>query len=111
MKRRRRLVLPDPERTQLYREVEEVNAKYPGTWKVLLFNRPEWYLITMGSIGCLVTGASMPIFAYFFAEMYAVSLNFRIGFKVNFYLKKRKLTNILSRPRSTDFVDFLKDWR
>jgi len=72
MRRRRKLVLPDPERSRLIKETEEVEAEYPGVLKILQFNRPEWFLLLMGSIGCIITGAIMPFFAFFYSEMFSV---------------------------------------
>ncbi|ODN00081.1 Multidrug resistance protein 1 [Orchesella cincta] len=71
LRRRRKLVLPDPERSRLIKETEEVEAEYPGILKILRFNQPEWCLLIMGSIGCIITGAIMPFFAFFYSEMFS----------------------------------------
>ncbi|CAG7831166.1 unnamed protein product, partial [Allacma fusca] len=34
-------------------------------------NKPEWWLLVLGGIGCILTGAITPVFAFFYAEMFA----------------------------------------
>jgi len=41
---------------------------------IFKFNRPEWPWLTMGFIGCALTGAIMPVFAVFYGQVFAVSI-------------------------------------
>lgn len=87
------------------KEVEEVDAKYPGTMKILKFNRSEWFLLLMGSVGCILTGAIMPVFALFYSEMFAVifsNIKFLLLTPYNVVLKTNQAF-ILS--------DIFKNWR
>ena len=67
-----RTTLPDPDKARLLREATELNAVYPGIIKILKVNKPEWLMLAGGSIACIIAGAVMPVFAYFYAEMFAV---------------------------------------
>jgi len=44
-----------------------------SAWKLIRLNSPEWVWLLMGFIGCAVFGSVMPIFAYFYGEIFAVS--------------------------------------
>ena len=41
---------------------------------ILKFNQAEWPWLMMGFIGCVLTGAIMPVFAVFYGQVFAVSI-------------------------------------
>jgi hypothetical protein len=67
-----------------------------SAWKLMRLNSPEWVWLLMGFIGCAVFGSVMPIFAYFYGEIFAVSAN--ITRKENRFLI------------GNTFLDFYFDW-
>ncbi|XP_075237871.1 ATP-dependent translocase ABCB1-like [Lycorma delicatula] len=40
-------------------------------WRLLKLNSPEWYWVLFGLIGCSVSGITMPVFAFFYGEMFS----------------------------------------
>ncbi|CAG2062270.1 unnamed protein product, partial [Timema podura] len=41
-----------------------------GFLRILRFNSPEWLLLLAGCFACMVVGSVMPIFAFFYGELY-----------------------------------------
>lgn len=52
---------------------DEEPLKAVGLNTLLKLNRPEWILLTAGVICCCCTGTIMPVFAFFYGEMFTVS--------------------------------------
>lgn len=48
-------------------------SKDVSAWKLIRLNGPEWGSLLIGFFGCAVFGSVMPIFAYFYGEVFAVS--------------------------------------
>lgn len=70
--RKRRAVLPDPDRDRLVKDAEEISLKLPSLIKILRVNKPEWFHLLVGGLGCVVTGIIMPVFAFFYSQMFVV---------------------------------------
>lgn len=51
---------------------EEEEVKSVSMMRILKLNTPEWKYLLVGSIGAVVVGASLPIFAILFGEFYGV---------------------------------------
>ena len=51
---------------------EEVPKSVP-LYTLLKYNGPEWIFLTAGIICCCCTGTIMPVFAFFYGEMFSVS--------------------------------------
>ena len=47
-------------------------AKGPGFWRLLRYNRPEWHWILFGVVGSAVVGMIMPTFALSIGNVIAV---------------------------------------
>lgn len=41
---------------------------------ILKFNCPEWPWLVMGFVGCVLTGAIIPVFSVFYGQVFAVSI-------------------------------------
>jgi len=41
--------------------------------RLFKLNAPEWAWLMAGFIGCALTGSIMPVFAFFYGEVFAVS--------------------------------------
>ncbi|XP_063233028.1 ATP-dependent translocase ABCB1-like isoform X2 [Bacillus rossius redtenbacheri] len=63
--------LQDPELEHLAQAVEESKPEDIGFLRIFLFNAPEWLWLVGGFIGCMCTGAIMPVFAFFYGEVFA----------------------------------------
>lgn len=64
-------------------EIVETNTekkKEPSIWKILEFNKPEWYYILIGCIASIISGAVNPAFAIVFSQVIAVNTFFLITF-------------------------------
>lgn len=48
-----------------------------SAWKLMRLNSPEWAWLLMGFFGCAVFGSVMPIFAYFYGEIFAVRMSYK----------------------------------
>ncbi|XP_035706365.1 ATP-dependent translocase ABCB1 isoform X2 [Folsomia candida] len=68
--RKRKIILPDPDRDRLVKEAEELNVELPSIMKILRVNKPEWFHLMIGSLGCALTGIVMPVFAFFYSQMF-----------------------------------------
>ena len=42
--------------------------------RLLKMNSPEWHWLTVGLLACSMTGAISPIFAFFYGEVFSVSI-------------------------------------
>ena len=49
-----------------------VQAKGPGIWRLMRYNRPEWHWIALGVAGSAVVGLIMPTFALSLGNVIAV---------------------------------------
>nr|CAD7444165.1 unnamed protein product [Timema bartmani] len=63
--------LQDPDLEHLVQEVEESKPEDVGFLRILWFNSPEWLLLLAGCFACMVVGSVMPIFAFFYGEVFA----------------------------------------
>ncbi|XP_022171475.1 multidrug resistance protein 1B-like isoform X2 [Myzus persicae] len=45
------------------------NSKY-CMWKLMKFNSPEWAYLLFGCIGCVINGGLVPIYAYFYGQVF-----------------------------------------
>lgn len=43
-------------------------------WKLIKVNSPEWIYLLFGCIGCSVNGGLVPIYAYFYGQVFEVRL-------------------------------------
>jgi len=50
------------------KEIEK-NSKY-CMWKLIKFNSPEWAFLLFGCIGCIINGGLVPIYAYFYGQVF-----------------------------------------
>ncbi|XP_026274262.1 ATP-dependent translocase ABCB1-like isoform X2 [Frankliniella occidentalis] len=64
--------LDDPELDRLAKEAEvaDVSANVSVS-RLFRLNAPEWVWLLLGFIGCALTGSIMPIFAFFYGEVFA----------------------------------------
>ncbi|KAG1657179.1 Multidrug resistance protein 1 [Nymphon striatum] len=62
----------DREENRLLNESLEENIQMASFSKIFNAIKPEWLLNIIGCFGCVITGAALPIFAVFFAEMFEV---------------------------------------
>lgn len=51
----------------------KVKSEDFGVIDLLKLNCPEWPWLTIGFIGCALTGAIMPVFALFYGQVFSVS--------------------------------------
>lgn len=67
----------------MYIDKESVDDEvYPVTIrKIVKLNTPEWPYLLMGCISALVVGASFPVFAILFGEVYGVCSLKPLGFR------------------------------
>lgn len=64
--------LEDPELDRLATESEETEISEDVSVKRLFkLNSPEWMWLLVGFIGCGLTGSIMPVFAFFYGEVFA----------------------------------------
>ncbi|KAG8222223.1 hypothetical protein J437_LFUL001421 [Ladona fulva] len=63
----------DPELDRLEEEVRKERDFSFSFWRLFLLNQPEWSSLSVGLIGCCLCGAIMPVFAYFYGEIFAVA--------------------------------------
>ena len=63
--------IPDQDKQQREREAKYKNAKAPF-FKVFMQMRPEWSLILVGLVGCIMTGALFPCLALVLGKVFAV---------------------------------------
>nr|CAD7571377.1 unnamed protein product [Timema californicum] len=63
--------LQDPDLEHLVQEVEESKPEDVSFLRILRFNSPEWLLLLAGCFACMVVGSVMPIFAFFYGEVFA----------------------------------------
>nr|CAD7402029.1 unnamed protein product [Timema poppensis] len=63
--------LQDPDLDHLVQEVEESKPEDVSFLRILRFNSPEWLLLLAGCFACMVVGSVMPIFAFFYGEVFA----------------------------------------
>ncbi|KAF4517428.1 hypothetical protein B566_EDAN005037 [Ephemera danica] len=47
------------------------DEKNVSTWRLIALNAPEWYWLVLGLLGCAMFGSVMPVFAYFYGEIFA----------------------------------------
>lgn len=52
--------------------VDEEAVKSVSMMRILKLNAPEWKYLTVGSVGAILVGASLPCFAILFGEFYGV---------------------------------------
>ncbi|GLH02052.1 Multidrug resistance protein homolog 65 [Gryllus bimaculatus] len=52
-------------------ELEPVSPDDANMARLFKLNSPEWVPLLLGCIGCMATGAVMPVFAYFYGEVFA----------------------------------------
>jgi len=45
-----------------------------SAWRLIRLNSPEWGWLVLGLIGCAIFGSVMPVFAYFYGEIFAVRI-------------------------------------
>lgn len=43
-------------------------------WKLIKVNSPEWIYLLFGCIGCTMNGGLVPIYAYFYGQVFEVRL-------------------------------------
>lgn len=43
-----------------------------SVWKILKFNKPEWWAIAIGTLSTLLVGGSVPALSVLFGELYGV---------------------------------------
>lgn len=58
--------------------------------RLFQLNSPEWMWLLLGFIGCGLTGSIMPVFAFFYGEVFAVSIR-RFFFLITFKPIKNKI--------------------
>ncbi|KAI7885366.1 P-loop containing nucleoside triphosphate hydrolase protein [Lichtheimia hyalospora FSU 10163] len=63
--------VPDQDKQQREREAKYKNVKAPF-FKVFMQMRPEWSLILVGLVGCIMTGALFPCLALVLGKVFAV---------------------------------------
>nr|CAD7393557.1 unnamed protein product [Timema cristinae] len=63
--------LQDPDLEHLVQEVEQSKPEDVSFLRILRFNSPEWLLLLAGCFACMVVGSVMPIFAFFYGEVFA----------------------------------------
>ncbi|KAE9524995.1 hypothetical protein AGLY_015045 [Aphis glycines] len=54
---------------QFHNNCVKKNSKY-CMWKLIKFNSPEWAFLLFGCIGCIVNGGLVPIYAYFYGQVF-----------------------------------------
>ncbi|XP_059477144.1 ATP-dependent translocase ABCB1-like isoform X2 [Neocloeon triangulifer] len=58
-------------------EIEKATPKEPSfntnntAWRLIRLNSPEWGWLVLGLIGCAIFGSVMPVFAFFYGEIFA----------------------------------------
>ncbi|CAJ0936179.1 unnamed protein product, partial [Mesorhabditis belari] len=57
---------------RLKREAEEEGVEEQSLFKILKYARPEWWLLLIGTIACLIQGAVFPVFSLFFTQIMQV---------------------------------------
>ncbi|XP_034242655.1 ATP-dependent translocase ABCB1-like isoform X2 [Thrips palmi] len=64
--------LEDPELDRLAKEADETEVSEDVSVRRLFqLNSPEWMWLLLGFIGCALTGSIMPVFAFFYGEVFA----------------------------------------
>jgi hypothetical protein len=67
-------ILADPDRDRMQIDAKEIlNLQLPSLIKILKVNQPELGILMLGGIGCIITGVIMPVFAFFYSQMFIVS--------------------------------------
>ncbi|XP_071446041.1 ATP-dependent translocase ABCB1-like [Hetaerina americana] len=61
----------DPELDKLQEEAEETKSVDASMWRLFHLNSPEWLSVVLGLLGCAVCGSIMPVFAYFYGEIFS----------------------------------------
>lgn len=58
-------------------------------WAIMKYNSPEWWFILIGSLCCMINGASMPLYSIFFGKIVGVStIIVQTAFSFNFSVKR-----------------------
>ncbi|XP_046390861.1 ATP-dependent translocase ABCB1-like isoform X2 [Ischnura elegans] len=61
----------DPELDKLQEEVEKAKSVDVSVWRLFKLNSPEWPSLALGLFGCAICGSIMPVFAYFYGEIFS----------------------------------------
>ena len=64
---------------------EEKKLKDPSLLKLLSFNKKEWYLILIGCLASIISGAVQPAFAIVFSQVITVSFYVALFYFSNIY--------------------------
>ncbi|CAJ0587561.1 unnamed protein product, partial [Mesorhabditis spiculigera] len=66
----------DPENEKdvdrLKRELQEEGGQESNLFKILKYAKPEWWLLILGTIACIIQGAVFPAFSLFFTQIMQV---------------------------------------
>lgn len=52
--------------------IDEATVKSVSMWRILKLNSPEWRYLLVGSIGAIIGGAALPVFAVLFGEFFGL---------------------------------------
>lgn len=52
-------------------DFQKKNSKY-CMWKLMKVNSPEWAYLLFGCVGCIINGGLVPIYAYFYGQVFEV---------------------------------------
>ncbi|KAK5640086.1 hypothetical protein RI129_010897 [Pyrocoelia pectoralis] len=53
-------------------EESKIESSTSSLWAIMKYNSPEWWIIVLGCIGAIVTGAGMPVYAIVFGDVMGV---------------------------------------
>ncbi|KAJ8706435.1 hypothetical protein PYW08_011061 [Mythimna loreyi] len=91
-------------------EEEPSEDKEPGvsSWTLLKLNAPEWPLLTGGAVASLLVGATMPMFALLFSELYGM---FELSDKAEILSRSQLYASLFAGVAAAcGLVTFLQAW-
>ncbi|CAG0893263.1 unnamed protein product [Cyprideis torosa] len=65
-----RRVVRDKALARLQEEAEKEKVRQASLWEIFRYTFPEYNLIFMGMVGCVLSGLTMPIYAFLYSEVF-----------------------------------------